>query len=629
MTTTLRALLALALLALFLVFGGAIVAGLVIAGIATWRHSQAIGGRLIGLAILTAVVMAVALWRVVRSKPRDPSGVRVTAEQAPELWHTVTDLAATAGTRPPDEIMLISEVNAAVTEHARLLGLVGGRRFLLIGVPLLQALSVDEVRGILGHELGHYSRHHTRLGAVTYRARATVIGTVVSMPRGIVRILLATYAELYMLVEAGVTRAQEREADLVSIEVAGKAAATSALRKLPALDAAWTTYINEYVAWGLDTGAAPAGIVRHFTDMLNARDIDLLDGPAPDRPASRWDSHPPIAARVAAIEALADPTLSTAPDHRPAHALIPDMTDLLAGAEGELFDLGDRDVLSFDAYTSRAGRLLMQERADRLYRGAGRLADDAHPGLATVLALDMSGRHDELVRAALGGPADLARLVHPEEEYRQLVRDAVRGAVVDSGIADWDVSWSDGVRLVGSHGGPVRITDAVDALQRGDAEAARAALDALGVDVHGSGVVGAADVGGDAEFTGAVTNIIVNGKRRDVIVLSTGLVFTPPCAWAMQSWPASENRLRRRLGQSPRELIATPGHAFMPLESVASADMKVGLRVRFTVQMHDGSTLTLRPGQYSRTVVGPDAMETMLGTIVGRTRAERKAAAAA
>ncbi len=133
-------------------------------------------------------------------------------------------------------------------------------------------------------------------------------------------------------------------------------------------------------------------------------------------------------------------------------------------------------------------------------------------------------------------------------------------------------------------------------------------------------------MGGDAEITGAVTNVIVNGKRRDVMVLSTGLVFTPPCAWAAQSWPASESRLRRRLAQSPRELIATPGHAYMPLESVAGADMKTGLRVRFTVRMHDGSITTLRSGQYSKTVAGRDSLETMLGTIVGRTRAEGKAA---
>ena len=626
MTTTLRALLALALLALFLVFGGAIVVGLIIAGVVTWRSSAAIGGRLIGLALLTAAVMVTALWRVVRAKPPVPSGVPVTAAQAPELWRTVTDLAAAAGTRPPDEILLVSDVNAAVTEHSRLFGLVGGRRFLLIGVPLLQGLRVDELRGVLGHELGHYSRHHTRLGAITHRARATVLGTVVNMPGGPVRVLLAAYAGLYLLVQAGVTRSQEREADLVSIQVAGKAAIVNALRKLAAIDAAWSTYWSEFVAWGLESGAAPAGIATHFNDMLTAREIDLLDGSIPEHTPSRWDSHPPIAARVAAVEALPDSATPIPADARSAHELI--APDLLAETERVLFDLGDRDIVPFDEYVRRAGHFSVQERADRLYRGAGRIAHDDRPGLATVLSLDESGRHDELVRAALGGPADLAALTHPADEYRLLARDAVRAAMVDSGVARWHVSWTEGVHLIGAQGQPLRISDAVDALQRGDVATARARLADLGVDVESSRVVGKTDIGGDAEITGAVTNVIVNGKRRDVVVLSTGLVFTAPCAWAAQSWPASESRLRRRLGQSPRELIAAPGHAYMPLESVASADMKVGLRVRFTVRMHDGSTVTLRPGQYSKTVAGQDAMETMLGTIVGRTRAESRAAAA-
>lgn len=170
MLTTLRATIAVVMLFGFYVFALAVVGGL---GWLTYfafatGHGLA-GGKLGYVTIAVAGAIVVALWQVIRAKPELPSGLPVSPQQAPELWSSVNELARELKTRAPDQILLVPDVNAAVTEETKLLGLLGGRRTMLLGVPLLQGLTVAQLRSVLAHELGHYSGSHTRLGPVAYR----------------------------------------------------------------------------------------------------------------------------------------------------------------------------------------------------------------------------------------------------------------------------------------------------------------------------------------------------------------------------------------------------------------------------------------------------------------------------
>lgn len=79
------------------------------------------------------------------------------------LWDTVRRLADDVGTRVPDEIRIVPEVNAAVVEESQLLGLHAGRRYLYLGIPLLQGLSVAQLQAVIAHELGHYSGRHGQI----------------------------------------------------------------------------------------------------------------------------------------------------------------------------------------------------------------------------------------------------------------------------------------------------------------------------------------------------------------------------------------------------------------------------------------------------------------------------------
>ncbi|MGW4609497.1 M48 family metallopeptidase [Streptomyces sp. NPDC004532] len=107
-----------------------------------------------------------------------PEGLPVTPETQPKLWAEVREASRKACTVEPDALFLTGDVNAAVTERARLLGLLPGPRSLYLGVPLLTGLTTPELHAVLAHEFGHFSNQDTRLAGVTMRSRAAVLHTV-------------------------------------------------------------------------------------------------------------------------------------------------------------------------------------------------------------------------------------------------------------------------------------------------------------------------------------------------------------------------------------------------------------------------------------------------------------------
>jgi hypothetical protein len=195
-----------------------------------------------------------------------------------------------------------SASNAAVSEDTKLLGLIGGRRRLYLGMPLLQALSVDQLRSVVAHELGHYSGKHTRLGAVAYRGRLAIGHTIGRIgPWNPVGWTFRGYARLYLLVDNAVSRRQELDADRASVRVAGPEVAVAALRELPVIDAAWGFYFDRYINQGWEAGFAPDDFFGGFGRLVAARHEELakLRDDQPEEHRSRWDTHPSHAERIA------------------------------------------------------------------------------------------------------------------------------------------------------------------------------------------------------------------------------------------------------------------------------------------------------------------------------------------
>ncbi|MEU6389079.1 M48 family metallopeptidase [Streptomyces sp. NPDC046939] len=337
---------------------GFYVVGLVLLGalgVGDWllisKGSHSIGAlKIVGLTLIVAVPILQGMFAVRGPRFEPPAdGLRVEEHQEPRLWATVRRLAEQTGTRAPDEIYLVPAVNAAVHEQSRLLGLIPGRRVLLVGMPLLSGLDEAQLSSVLAHEFGHYSNADTRLGAINRRGYEQMSHTVSTLMRrsaakvqderakaeekearrvakgksareidtgtaGLSYRLAAKpflwYGKFYVRSMRGTMRRQEYAADLAAARIAGRDATASALREVPVLDAAFGFYMRSYASLGANAGLLPPqgevyGGLHHLLEARSA-ELDELRGGLPRGERSAYDTHPPIADRVARVEQLPD-----------------------------------------------------------------------------------------------------------------------------------------------------------------------------------------------------------------------------------------------------------------------------------------------------------------------------------
>lgn len=473
-----RALLAVLLLAGFPLLVLAVAGALIWLEIAAFRHSPFTAGRLGVLAVPALYVLFTALLTFERTRDDDAPGVPVTPEEQPGLWAVVRELAQEVGTRPPDQIYLIPQVNASVYEQTKWVGLRVRRRRMFIGAQLFAGMRVSQLRAILGHELGHYSNRHTRFAGATYRGRQTIGRVVDGLQRSswsalVLRPVFSTYAAMYFAVSMRVNREQELAADAASARVAGTTAATTALREVEVLDTVWWLFLNDYATIAWAAGYRPQQMAEGYQLLLaddkRAEEMASLRENPPSRPASKYDSHPPTSERIALMEAA--PEIPVPPGgERPAMDLLRDGPELLDAvlatgfAEGAsskkqldwatLMDVGIRNENQVEAL-----RILRSRGLDHLLNllDAGRLEDIADPNAP-----------------AEAGARAKRELYRPQVRTRLFV--VLHAQLAKAGAAHWELSWSGPAKVVLAEPYATELDPAVDAAIDGDTAPLRALL---------------------------------------------------------------------------------------------------------------------------------------------------------
>jgi Zn-dependent protease with chaperone function len=454
----------LVLLVGFYLMCAALVAGLIVLTVlvidAGNSNRAAVALIFVTLAAIFVVIRGVFVSTHVRA--RHIVGIAVTPAEQPALWARIRQLAAQVGTRAPRRLYLVPDVNAAVWENTRLLGLVPGRRQMMVGVPLLMALTPAQLDAVLAHELGHYGNRDTRLGGLVGRTRQSVLTALRTagrreLPGAVLFVMLfRAYARVILRVTQEASRAQEYAADRVAAQIAGPANVTAALADLRAIDTAFDFYLDRYLAPGLQLGLMPpppelfGGFAALLAEPGRQAELDEVLRNPRQVAADPYDSHPPMAERIAALAAL--PQGGTAADTSGvrAIAILVNPADALARVALRSLQkrlIGKR-VAAWDALAEAIGLHKADERAqplrDVVLRVSGRRAD-----LATFVELVGAGRLGEVLDALPRNEASrrtnatgrVAR-EHAKTELASMLNGWLVGDLVRSGRARWIHSWA-------------------------------------------------------------------------------------------------------------------------------------------------------------------------------------------
>ncbi|WP_151771597.1 M48 family metallopeptidase [Streptomyces abyssomicinicus] len=511
MSSTLRAVRALILLAGFQLLSLVLLGVLAAVDWAAVHAPSSVTSKVWLVSVVLAVPVIRGMFMLRLPKLEEPPGVPLTEEAEPRLWAVVRELAEAAGTRAPDTIILTADVNASVMEHPRLGGLLPGRRSLSIGLPLLTGLSEAQFRSVLAHEYGHYVGGDTRLGPVVARGRRQIQRTIAHFHekadkkvaqeraeqekksarrvakgkkakeidttgagatyRAMAKIY-TWYGKFFLRASLSTGRGQELAADRNAARLAGRDATASALREIPVLANAYDFYLECYATLGLDARTMPpqGAFFGGFGDMLSARELQLAEMRAelPEPERSPYDSHPPIAERVRAVESLPDD--GRADDGRGA------ALDILGDARGAaaalepavLADelLGFRRAADWSDVLDSGMAARLSELDTPLHRALAFYTKEA-PTLPALLQVIDEGHLWQLARRLpLSDEASAAQ----GRAFREFVRSPLEGILrtwviselSNQGLLSWEFSWSESATVI-LPGDPETAADALDA----------------------------------------------------------------------------------------------------------------------------------------------------------------------
>lgn len=185
-----------------------------------------------------ALVLGVFLWVVLKAlwvKVPPPQGTELARQDAPELFAMIDGLRDSLRSPRFHHVLVTDDFNAGVVQTPQL-GLFGWHcNYLLIGLPLTKALTVEQFRAVLAHEFGHLSKGHGRLSNWIYRQRLrwsrlmAVLEETESPGMLLFRPFLRWYTPWFNAYSFPLARANEYEADATSARLASPGAAAEAL----------------------------------------------------------------------------------------------------------------------------------------------------------------------------------------------------------------------------------------------------------------------------------------------------------------------------------------------------------------------------------------------------------------
>jgi len=130
-------------------------------------YTLLIGAGLMGAGVMIFIFLIKFLFAT--NKEDDSDSVEITAADQPELVQAIYELAEAIGTPKPKKIFLSPDVNACVFYNSSFWSMFFPvRKNLKIGLGLVNALNVSELKAVIAHEFGHFSQRSMKVGSWVY-----------------------------------------------------------------------------------------------------------------------------------------------------------------------------------------------------------------------------------------------------------------------------------------------------------------------------------------------------------------------------------------------------------------------------------------------------------------------------
>lgn len=281
--------------------------------LATISHVGAALALKIGVGVLA---LGAVIIRAMFIKFPPPSGIKLKFEEAPRLFDEIENVRRRVNGPTLHEVWLDDALNASI-EQAPRFGLFGGHtNRLVIGLPLINALSKDQLISVIAHEYGHLAGAHGKTGAWIYRTRMlwaridNLVSHSNSVFTGLLRAFVGWYAPLFIRMSFPLSRANEYEADRSAAEIAGKETFAAALIRIPAVASFLTE--NFWPDTERRVAASPEPDIQPQKAMADAfarahewKRAESWRRIALSEETGYADTHPSTSDRIAALGAIA------------------------------------------------------------------------------------------------------------------------------------------------------------------------------------------------------------------------------------------------------------------------------------------------------------------------------------
>jgi len=275
----------------------------------------AVFGHASAVLVQTAIVILAIAWTLLwwsRIEFHPPEGYSLLRHEAPQLFGMIDGLTKTLKAPGVHYILITDEFNASIAQVPRY-GLFGGAvNYLVVGLPLMQALSPDQFRAVLAHEIAHLSGNHGRFSTWVYRIRQTwltIMDNLDEPARGggfVFAWFLRWYAPYFSAYSFVLARSNEYVADGSAAQVVGARSLADALiaTRIKASyveNHFWPNIFNKAVAEPNPPPAPHASMFHALPLAPFGHDAERWFEEALVERTTFADTHPSLASRLAAL----------------------------------------------------------------------------------------------------------------------------------------------------------------------------------------------------------------------------------------------------------------------------------------------------------------------------------------